>query len=113
MVNKTDPTSDLSTDRVFFRPRHRAFWVYLVAFAVGLALWGRAFLGGAHATDWAIAIIWVVVLGTLIALLTRRLDLFGGKRNPLIVAAFLWGAVPAISFAVRISDNLLRGAARA
>lgn len=92
---------------VFWRPRSPYLWAYLIAFTVGLALWGKVFLSGVGARDWTIAVVWAVVLGVLIVLLTRRLDLFGGAHASLLVAAFLWGAVPAISFAVRINDALV------
>ncbi|QDQ96311.1 hypothetical protein [Tomitella fengzijianii] len=50
-------------DRVFLRPRSWAFRLYLLAFVVGLALWGRAILGGVPARDWAVAVVRVALLG--------------------------------------------------
>lgn len=90
------------------RKRNRwAAGAYLILFVAGAVLWPAAYTENMKGSYWVAAVVWVVALGVLLAMLIRRLDLFGGNHRPLLIAGFLWGCIPAIGFAKQINDLLV------
>jgi RsiW-degrading membrane proteinase PrsW (M82 family) len=81
----------------FFQPRLPAFWLYTVIVgltgivAVGEQNLFREMSPAAWALSWAL----VVVYAAPVALLVYFLDLYEREPIPLLVAAFVWGAVAA------------------
>lgn len=96
--------------RVFWRPRKWTFWVYVgLVVASIVPVVGVAF-GTAGGLPWGVTAFGVVVnlvLGALLVRLIRWLDVYRGIPTPLLVGAFVWGAVVAIGWAVVTNDNVL------
>jgi RsiW-degrading membrane proteinase PrsW (M82 family) len=85
----------------FFQPRLPAFWLYTVVVALtGIVAIGeqnlfREMSPGGWALSWGL----VIVYATPVALLVYVLDLYEREPIPLLVAAFVWGAVAATTLA--------------
>jgi RsiW-degrading membrane proteinase PrsW (M82 family) len=104
------PLVETPDHRVFWRPRKWTFWVYVGLIVASIVpLLGLAF-SPAGALPWGITTFGVaanLVLGVVLVLLIRWLDVYRGIPTPLLVGAFAWGAVVAIGWAVVTNDNVL------
>jgi RsiW-degrading membrane proteinase PrsW (M82 family) len=95
-VDRTRSRSVLHHAR-FRQPRHPAFWLYLSVVALtGIVAVGeqnlfREMSPGAWALSWAL----VALYAAPVALVVYLLDLYEREPIPLLVAAFVWGAVAA------------------
>jgi protease PrsW len=81
----------------FVQPRFPAFWLYVIVVALtGIVAIGeqnlfREMSPGGWALSWGLVILYAAPVGLLI----YALDLYEREPVPLLVAAFLWGAVAA------------------
>jgi protease PrsW len=104
------PLVETPAHRVFWQPRKWTFWVYVGFVVVSIVpMLGIAFRP-AGALPWGITTFAVAVnllLGVVLVLLIRWLDVYRGIPTPLLVAAFVWGAVVAIGWAVIANDDIL------
>jgi protease PrsW len=94
-VELSSPTSLLQGR--FFQPRLPAFWLYVVI--VGLtgivAVGEQNLFREMSPAGWALSWALVAVYAAPVALLVYVLDLYEREPVPLLVAAFVWGAVAA------------------
>ncbi|HVF08902.1 MAG TPA: PrsW family intramembrane metalloprotease, partial [Actinomycetota bacterium] len=81
----------------FWQPRQPAFWLFTVI--VGLtgivAVAEQSFIRSASPAGWALSWFLLALYGLPVALVVYLLDLYEREPAPLLVAAFLWGAVAA------------------
>jgi protease PrsW len=81
----------------FFQPRLPAFWLYVLVVALtGVVAIGEQNLFREMSPDgWALSWGLVIVYAAPVALLIYALDLYEREPIPVLVAAFVWGAVAA------------------
>ena len=81
----------------FFQPRQPAFWLYalLVAFTGVLAVAEQSLYRNISPSGWVLAWVLLLLYGTPVFLVIYLLDLYEREPLPILVAAFLWGAVVA------------------
>jgi protease PrsW len=85
----------------FFQPRLPAFWLYVAVVALtGVVAIGeqnlfRQMSPGGWALSWGL----VILYATPVAVLIYLLDLYEREPIPLLIAAFVWGAVAATTLA--------------
>ena len=85
----------------FFQPRLPAFWLYVAVVALtGIVAIGeqnlfRQMSPGGWALSWGL----VILYATPVAVLIYLLDLYEREPIPLLIAAFVWGAVAATTLA--------------
>jgi RsiW-degrading membrane proteinase PrsW (M82 family) len=101
MAGRRTPSRSPLHHARFFQPRLPAFWLYTVVVALtGVVAIGeqnlfREMSPGGWALSWGL----VIVYATPVALLVYVLDLYEREPIPLLVAAFVWGAVAATTLA--------------
>jgi RsiW-degrading membrane proteinase PrsW (M82 family) len=95
--------------RVFWQPRRWTFWAYVGLVVVSTAPWYGAFSSAGVLSWWliSIAVVLTLVLGLLLVMLIRWLDVYRGTHAALLVGAFVWGGVVATAWAVVANDNLM------
>jgi RsiW-degrading membrane proteinase PrsW (M82 family) len=81
----------------FFQPRLPAFWLYvgIVGLTGIVAVGEQNLFREMSPSGWALSWVLVAVYATPVALLVYFLDLYEREPIPLLVAAFVWGAVAA------------------
>ncbi|MET0801737.1 MAG: PrsW family intramembrane metalloprotease [Actinomycetota bacterium] len=81
----------------FFQPRQPAFWLYAVLVAITgvLAVAEQSLYRNISPSGWALAWILLLLYGAPVFLVIYVLDLYEREPLPILVAAFLWGAVAA------------------
>lgn len=81
----------------FFQPRVPAFWLYvsMVALTAVVAVGEQNLFREMSPTGWVLSWALVAVYAAPVALLVYFLDLYEREPIPLLVAAFVWGAVAA------------------
>lgn len=95
---------------VFLQPHNLCFWVYLWLTAVGIFQVWSFFSPTAHfyADSFAVSAVLCVLFGGAWWLWLRHVDRWERQPSGLVVAAVVWGAIPAtFAFALTVNDALL------
>ncbi|HEY8475131.1 MAG TPA: PrsW family intramembrane metalloprotease [Natronosporangium sp.] len=95
--------------RVFWQPRKWTFWAYVGLVIASTVPWFGIAFYPAGALPWgvtAVSVAATAALGVLLVLLIRSLDVHRGIPAPLLVAAFVWGALVATGWAVVANDQV-------
>jgi RsiW-degrading membrane proteinase PrsW (M82 family) len=81
----------------FLQPRLPAFWLFvsIVAITGLVAVAEQSLYRGTSPSGWALSWLLLAVYGLPVALVVYLLDLYEREPVPLLVAAFVWGAVAA------------------
>jgi len=103
------PAAVSEAERVVLRPRRLIFWVYLGLVGYSLATFGVLMVRQASVVPDAVVIAIVVqaVIGIVIYLLIRWLDLFEKEPRSLMAVAFVWGAVVATATALQANTGAI------
>lgn len=94
----------------FFQPQNLCFWVYLVLTGIG-AVHAWSFFGpkaGFYAEAFVVAAVLCGLCGAVWAWWFHHIDRWERQPRGLVVAALLWGAVPAtFGFAMTVNNAML------
>jgi RsiW-degrading membrane proteinase PrsW (M82 family) len=104
------PLLEAPDHRVFWQPRKWTFWVYVGLVVVSIVPLLGITLRPAGALPWGIttfAVAVTFVLGVVLTLLIRWLDVYRGIPTPLLVAAFVWGAVVATGWGAVANEDII------
>jgi protease PrsW len=81
----------------FLQPRQPAFWLYLLIVGLSsvVAVGEQSFFRDVSPGGWALSWVLLTLYGLPVAGVVYLLDLYEREPTPLLVAAFVWGAVAA------------------